>query len=163
MVGNHPVDGHRPRHGNCPRDCDRRIDGNPPSLVIFLWRVNILGIVIFLEMDVKESWPSWDDDDDSPRDGNCTWDGDHPRDGDSLRGVDHYIIFQVMLYYLTQPNIMLVLSTKHLYKQTGTDRQTDRQADKPRYWEACTSKKQSWLTLIGLLDLAWNLRKVLLD
>ena len=55
MVGNHPLDGHRPRHGNCPRYCDRRIDGNPPSLVIFLWRVNILGIVIFLEMDVKES------------------------------------------------------------------------------------------------------------
>ena len=21
MVGNHPVDGHRPRHGNGPRDC----------------------------------------------------------------------------------------------------------------------------------------------
>ena len=41
MVGNHPVDGHRPRHGNCPRDCDRRNDGNPPSLVIFLCRVNI--------------------------------------------------------------------------------------------------------------------------
>ena len=55
MVGNHPVDEHRPRHGNCPRVCNRRIDGNPPSLAIFLWRVNILGIVIFLEMDVKES------------------------------------------------------------------------------------------------------------
>ena len=55
MVGNNPVDGHRLRHGTCPRDCDRRIDGNPPSLVIFIWRENILGIVIFLEMDVKES------------------------------------------------------------------------------------------------------------
>ena len=55
MVGDHTVDGHRPRHGTCPRDCDRRIDGNPPSLVIFIWRENILGIVIFLEMDVKES------------------------------------------------------------------------------------------------------------
>ena len=71
MVGNHPVDGHCPRLGNCPRDCCRRIDGNPPSLVIFLWRVNILGIVLFLEMDVKESWSSRDNDDDSPRDGNC--------------------------------------------------------------------------------------------
>ena len=55
MVGNHPVDGHCPRHGNCPSDCYRRIDGNPPSLVIFLWRVNILGIVIFIEMDVMEA------------------------------------------------------------------------------------------------------------
>ena len=50
MVGNQPVEGHRPRHGNCPRYCDRRIDGNPPSLVIFLWRVNTLGIVVFLGM-----------------------------------------------------------------------------------------------------------------
>ena len=55
MVGNHPVDGHRPKPGNCPRYCDRRIDGNHPILVIFLWSVNILGIIIFLEMDVKES------------------------------------------------------------------------------------------------------------
>ena len=83
MDGNHPIDEHRPRHGNCPRYCDRRIDGNPPSLVIFLWRVNILGIVIFLEMDVKESCPSWEDDDASPRDGNCPWDGSHPWDGNN--------------------------------------------------------------------------------
>ena len=55
MVGNHTVDGHRPRYGYCPRDCDRRIDGNPPSSVIFIWRENALGIVIFLEMVVKES------------------------------------------------------------------------------------------------------------
>ena len=50
-----------------------------------------------------------DDDDDSPRDGNCPWDGYPPWDGDCPRHFDHHRI---------QAN-------------------WNRQADKPRYWEAC--------------------------
>ena len=48
--------------------------------------MKILWIVIFLQITVKESWPSWDDDDYSPRDGNCPWEGEHPWDGDCPRG-----------------------------------------------------------------------------
>ena len=53
MVDNHPVDGHR------PRDCDRHIDVNPPSLAIFLWRVNIQGIVIFFRWMLRTHDPPW--------------------------------------------------------------------------------------------------------
>ena len=51
------------------------------------------------------------------------------------------------LYDTPQPSWTLVLSTKPLYKLTGTDRRTDGRTDKPRYWEACASKKETFINM----------------
>ena len=81
----------------------------------------------------------------SPRVGDHPREGDHPKDGDTLR------ICLAAFYDVAQPCIRWVLSTKPFYKLTGTDRQADRQTDKPRYWEACASKNMQWIASFQLV------------
>ena len=66
-----------------------------------------------------------------PRDGGHPRKGYRPKDGDSL-GI-------CLVYDVARPCIRWDLSTKPFYELTGTGRQ----ADKPTYWEACTSKNHA--------------------
>ena len=74
-----------------------------------------------------------------PRKGFSPRVGDHPREGDHLKNGDTLRICLATFYDMARPCIMFGMSTKPFYK-LNWNRQADRQADKPRYWEACASK-----------------------
>ena len=65
-----------------------------------------------------------------PRDCDCSRDGDNPGYGDHPRDCATPKIFLVTLQGVAWPQIMLLLSTKPLYKLTGTDRQAGGQTDR---------------------------------
>ena len=89
--------------GDCPRYCEFPGILTVPEMVTVLRLVILLGMVIIIGMVTI------------PRK------GDHPKDGDTLR------ICLATFYNVARSCIMLALSTKPIYKLTGTDSQTDGQ------------------------------------
>ena len=70
-------------------------------------------------------WLSWDENNDSQRDGDPPCDGDQPGEGDFPRDADHQKICLATFHELAWPHFILLLSTKPLYKLTGTGRPED--------------------------------------